>query len=233
MSDNSFLQSIAKASALFSKADIRAHYNNHVSLPKGYVEQLRHNSYREQWEIYNKNHWYHIKLEDQSLILFKKDSFKYIMTPFAKMESKSLYEDKFKQELFDEGYNDIEIDELCEDIEMIYQNYLDTELKIGSHTPIRFDYHPMQYNNVNHPVSHLHIGHENDSRIPIKKIMTPYAFSGFILATFYPDHWKRIRIENKISEIDYNLMNKSLSTVQEKHTDKWCPDEEENRFFMV
>lgn len=233
MSNNSYLQSINNASDLFLKIGLRGHYNNTHKLPSNYVSCVRNLSYYDQWSLHNSNHWYHIKLSDQSLILFKPDSFKFMMSPFEKMDTLQEFEDRIKQEFSDEGYLPDEIRELTEDIENLYQDYLDTELETGEYTPIRFDYHPNQYHSTHHSVSHLHIGHNNESRIPIKKIMTPYAFCGFIISTFYPKEWEKLRTEKLISAEEYKSMNRSLKSVTKEHNDKWCPSEEEDKFFLV
>jgi hypothetical protein len=233
MSTNAFLLSIAKASELLSKAEVRSHYNTIVNLPHNYVNQVRDLSYTQLWKKHNENFWYHVKFSDQSLILFLDDSFKFIMSPFSKMETLDEYECRIRQELFDNGYSLEEIEEYIEDIDVQYMSYIDTELTFGSYTPVRVDNHPEQYHASYHPMTHIHIGHDNESRIPLKKIMTPYAFAGFILATFYPKEWDRIRKEDKITEQDYRLLNDNLVSVPHYNQELWCTTEEELRFYLV
>lgn len=233
MSTNAFLQSVKRASDLFLKAGIREHYNSNISLPKDYVSQVRDLTYFDLWSIHNDSFWYHIKLHDQSLILFFEDSFKYIATPFENMGTLEEYEKTKKQELYDNNFSKPEIDTYLEDIIDEYQKYLETESKFGSYTPIRVDIHPDQYNRIYHPLTHLHIGHANESRIPIKRIMTPHAFSGFILSIFYPKIWKTLRDKKLINDDEFKSLNVNLPLTNHEYKQYWCKDEEEMRFYLI
>lgn len=233
MSGSSFLQSIKKASDLALKAKVRSHYNPWPNLPSDYISQVRNLPYYEQWEMHNKNFWYHIKLNDQSLLYFENDSFKFIPSPFDALDSLKDYEDRVKQELFDNGYSEDEIQDYLEDVEDQYQNYLDTESALGDYTPLRVDTHPNQYNKVNHPLSHLHIGHGNESRVPIKRIMTPLAFTGFVISTFYPSEWEVLRVYENMAPDEFRALNEGLPLIPHSQRDYWCNVEEEMRFYLV
>jgi hypothetical protein len=233
VSSNGFIQSIKKSSELTLRAEIRAHYNPTPNLPSDYVGKVRNLSYLEQWEVHNEQYWYHLKLEDQSLLFFEKDSFKYIASPYETLDNFDEYELRIRQELYDEGLQQEEIEEYIEDIDTQYQYYLETESKYGSYTPIRVDTHPHQYNKINHPVTHLHMGHGNESRLPIKKLMTPFSFTGFVLSTFYPRQWNKLRTENMLTDQEYKELNENLPLVPHQNTNHWCPVEEENRFYLV
>ena len=232
--NNSYLQSIAKSTELLRESNIFAHRNSHLQLPANYVTQVRNLNYDDQWKIHNDQFWYHIKLSDQSLIFFKEDSFKYLMSPYGNLMSFQEFEDHRKQELFDEGITEEEeITIYLDNINFEYQQYLDSDAIKRMSTPIRLDIHPEQYNAAYHPMTHLHVGHDNESRIPVKKIMTPFAFTGFILSSFYPAEWKLLIEEQKISDADFKLLNQSLDNVPHKHRKLWCPDLEEHRFYLA
>ncbi|WP_146448833.1 DUF2290 domain-containing protein [Vibrio kanaloae] len=233
MSENAYLQSISKASELLQTIGLKAHHNSMLTLPSDYVNRVRDLPYLQQWELHNSHFWYHLKLQDQSLILFKADSFKFMMSPFDKMETSTEFEERITQEWHDEGFSQEEVNCLLEDLDTLYSNYLDTELKHGAYTPLRVDIHPEQYHKVHHSVSHLHIGHDNESRLPIKKIMTPFAFVGFVISTFYPKQWRLLREDSLIPEADFLQLNQTLDSITSRHNDKWCPVEEENRFYLA
>ncbi len=110
MAKQAFIQSILKASGLAEKAGIRSHFNMNPNLPTDYVGRVRNLSYLEQWELHDRHFWYHIKLEDQSLLYFKEDSFKYISSPFESLDSLDEYESRIKQELYDNNYPEEEIE---------------------------------------------------------------------------------------------------------------------------
>lgn len=227
-----YTSSLKRAKELFRKAGLLIHSDN-PHLPSGYVSQVRGLSYPEEWKIHNDKFWYHIKLSDESLILFKPDSFKYFMSPFEQLMTIEQYEDQLKQELIAAQYSDKDIEEYLVDVDTMHQQYIETELAKGAYTPIRVDIHPDQYHKTHHPVTHLHIGHDNQSRIPIKKIMTPQAFASFIIATFYPEEWKRIREDKLLDGAEYASTNQTLESVTKNHNNKWCSEEEEKRFYLV
>ena len=233
MARQAFIQSILKASGLAEKAGIRSHFNMNPNLPTDYVGRVRNLSYLEQWELHDRHFWYHIKLEEQSLLYFKEDSFKYISSPFESLDSLDEYESRIKQELYDNNYPEEEIELYLDDIEQQYQLYLETEARYGSYTPLRVDIHPEQYKKVSHPITHLHIGHGNESRLPIKKYMTPFAFTGFVIATFYPKNWELLRQNNVLNDDDFRALNTSLLHVHRENADHWCEVEEEQRFYLT
>ncbi|EPB6722210.1 DUF2290 domain-containing protein [Vibrio fluvialis] len=231
-STSAYSNSVKKAKELFKKAGLLLH-SDIPHLPSNYVNQVRDLSYPEQWKMHNDSFWYHIKLTDESLILYKPDSFKYFMSPFENLMTVEQYESQLHQDLVDSDFTEEDIIEYLKDIQAIYSDYVDTELKAGSFTPIRVDIHPHQYQKTHHPVTHLHIGHDNESRIPIKKIMNPYAFASFVIATFYPNHWKQLRDDKLLDGGEYASTNQTLESVTKNHSAQWCGEEEEKRFYLT
>lgn len=55
--------------------------------------------------------------------------------------------------------------------------------------PVRYDYSVLEYKEHIHPVAHLHIGFNNDIRIPVSKILKPCQFVDFIIKYFYKNAW--------------------------------------------
>ncbi|MDA2261063.1 DUF2290 domain-containing protein [Bacillus cereus group sp. Bc200] len=71
-----------------------------------------------------------------------------------------------------------------------YEREIDEARLKNSVTPIRYDYDFKIYQPIHHPVSHIHIGHNNDVRIASSKILTPAKFVSFVLRNTYKKQWK-------------------------------------------
>ena len=57
---------------------------------------------------------------------------------------------------------------------------------------IRYDYAENSYNEGLHPVSHLHIGEGNNSRIGLIHKLDPESFVYLIIRQVYPEYWNEI-----------------------------------------
>lgn len=127
-------------------------------------------SYQKIWLDHYRNNSYHYRLIDQSLFRFlfyeKRISFEYINCPYT--IERDTYIDVFTDEKFLR-------DELS--IELIP-------------TPIRYDYEPLSYDPISHPIGHVHIGLNNHIRIGTDRILNPISFLLFCLRQMYPDNWK-------------------------------------------
>lgn len=62
--------------------------------------------------------------------------------------------------------------------------------------PIRYDFDYELYKGLNHSISHIHIGHNNEVRISTGKILLPEKFILFIIRNVYPNIWIDI-VENQ------------------------------------
>lgn len=234
MSDVGFNMSIDKAKEIIDECGLLSHVNTYVHTPSDYVGQVRGLSYPQQWERHNNNYWYNIKLVDQSLLFFKSDSFKYMMSPVMDMMSQEEFEQHEIKKLIDDGCTVEDAIELVyDDIEKDYNYYLDTEMSSRMATPVRLDIHPEQYDAKHHPLTHLHIGHENESRLPVKRIMTPYAFTCFIIATFYPNKWKELIEQGRFDCLTLASVKPSLPLVSHEYSSMWCSTLEESRFYLT
>lgn len=71
-----------------------------------------------------------------------------------------------------------------------YQQYL-TELEINTNsTTIRYDLDCKSYKPLIHSASHLHIGNSENVRIPCNKILSPLAFTIFVIKHIYYNNWQ-------------------------------------------
>lgn len=75
---------------------------------------------------------------------------------------------------------------------MTEEEYLEilseSEVCIGSPF-IRYEYAPTQYLELHHPSAHFHIGFHSENRWAVSKILTPFAFTAFILKNYYSSDW--------------------------------------------
>ncbi|WP_285413611.1 DUF2290 domain-containing protein [Variovorax sp. efr-133-TYG-130] len=70
--------------------------------------------------------------------------------------------------------------------------------------PIRFDFAPEQYVDVDHPQCHLTLGQFDGCRIPVTGPVSPYVFTMFLLRNFYRKFYVRHR----------NLFDKKIKSTQ-------------------
>lgn len=113
-----------------------------------------------------------------------------------------------------------EIKEIGEDYIQDYEQYIsESELK-KSVVPIRYDFDANinNYDEMVHTGSHIHLGHNNDIRIPTKMLLTPLGFCIFVMRNQYVDVYKKTlsdsRLRNQIlgeknrfKKCDSNLFN--------------------------
>jgi hypothetical protein len=57
---------------------------------------------------------------------------------------------------------------------------------------IRYEHAPDQYRELHHPCSHLHIGHHDDNRWALNRLLSPLAFTLLILKHYYGSVWREI-----------------------------------------
>lgn len=113
-----------------------------------------------------------------------------------------------------------------------YESYIETVSDYKSFTPIRLDQHPEQYKPTHHPAHHLHIGYENDSRIPVKRVLTPLAFTSFVLSTFYPKGWIKLHDDGHMDVDTVRSLKISLPMVNHERQEIWDQELEEKRLYL-
>jgi len=89
-----------------------------------------------------------------------------------------------------------EFEELRENLRsgsITYEEYsaLLRDQSVDSRIPaIRYEHAPSQYRPLDHPCSHFHIGSHVGNRWAINRILTPVAFTLFILKQYYGPAWR-------------------------------------------
>jgi hypothetical protein len=132
---------------------------------------LKNVPYQETYKILDTGKNFNIKLVDGGLLQ--------LMYQFEGDERLSkhrlaFFPSPFLQE-FQNNSEIYETDELYADV--IHKNIVPT--------PIRFDYDPANFFEINHPRVHLTIGQYQNCRIPVASPITPKVFVDFILRSFY------------------------------------------------
>lgn len=96
-----------------------------------------------------------------------------------------------------------------------YEQYI-SEAKLKDFvTPIRYDYDYSAYDMVNHSISHLHIGREENIRIPLSKVLSPQAFTIFIIKNLYLEYWKKAILKDSFKHI-FEKSKQKCTTIEEE-----------------
>lgn len=200
-------------------------FNNFSSDFKNKVQDV---DYKKTCEAIYKNYDYDIKLYDNSVFQFTydKDSDNEISNiRYAFYESPvciKSYEEFLKDEI---GYDYL----LCgEEFYEEYEQYKSEASLKNTITPIRYDYSKTEYLPTKHAISHLHIGHDNDVRIPMSIVITPCEFVAFILRHTYYRIWKK-RMDDEQFLSEYKDLKKCCRPV----LDIYFGDDERKDFFIA
>lgn len=227
------LFSIRESLDILEAAEILSEPNERVYIPINYASQSRELPYLDYWELHKRNFWYHARLSDDSLLLFESDSFRFIMSPIS-IPSQEEY---FLSELGDDWTH---LDEETKhaflasgDFKSEYNLFLESVSDFKSFTPVRLDQHPKQYKALSHPAHHLHIGYENESRIPVKRVLTPLAFTAFIISTFYPKGWEKLYSNEYFADEKIDSLKVRLDLVAHINQDFWSDEHDEKRLYLV
>ena len=132
--------------------------------------------------------------EDGSIFQFSIDGgsirFAYFERPYNSMT----YQEFLK-------FSNISYEEYGDEFYEDYNQYLIESPQKEHITNFRYDYSENEYHEVIHPVSHLHIGQNNNVRIPLSKVLLPSSFVMFIIKQVYWEKFKEYS-QNNISFID-------------------------------
>lgn len=142
-----------------------------------------------QCAIQNKD--YDLLLIDDSIIQFQKvnDDLRYafIQNPFNYVSKEEYISIVYSQEELTE-YSELSLEELINDNE--YEQFLNEQSLNSISNYFRYDYSTKGYQPLIHSCSHLHIGQNENVRIPISKIITPLKFTKFCIKNTFFNKWK-------------------------------------------
>jgi hypothetical protein len=150
------------------------------------------------YEELDKGENYNIKMVDGALIqlLYTYENSTLISHRLAFFPSPFLHDFQNEPEMY-------EADEIYADI--IARNILPV--------PIRFDYDPSNYQELDHPSCHLTLGQFKNCRIPVCSPLTPNVFISFILRSFYNTAFRKFTSELNLSS---DLFDESISPMEKK-----------------
>lgn len=157
---------------------------DHFVLSQAMIGELREMSYFERWKKSIQAGWYHVKMQDSSLFLFTEGdspSYSYLHCPLELITFPEFIADM----------REIDTPGVRRALRSEYQKVIDTASPRECVTPIRFDYDPNGYSEGVHPVSHIHIGLDNDVRLSSNK-MTSVSFVLFVMRHMYPSSWRKL-----------------------------------------
>jgi hypothetical protein len=159
---------------------------------------LKNVEYIEVYKELDKNRNYNIKMIDGALLqfLYTYNRSELISHRLAFFPSPFLYDFQSDPDLY-------ETDEVYADI--IARNILPV--------PIRFDYDPANYRELEHPKCHLTLGQFKNCRIPINSPITPNTFISFILRSFYNTAMRKFTSELNFSS---DLFDKTITPTEQK-----------------
>lgn len=176
------------------------------------VAEFRHANLIDNWKLLIRYNIYDIMLKDNSIFSFKINSlaktlsYSFIECPFICLS----YKEFLSEQGIEEDFSKTFVEE--------YNLYVEQcEIK-DSILYIRYDVDFDSYINGLHPASHLHIGHGNEIRIAINKILTPKAFLNFILRQHFTAYWKELlKADPQHDWLKYHTKHKTeLPIIEEK-----------------
>ncbi len=179
-----------------------------------YSENFKSSVYKEKYEdIYKiamENYDYDILLKDGSFFQFcyKKENknnykIKYSFFPNPYIDSKEDYQ-TFIEKTFGKEY--VEIGDEYRDY---YEQYVAESKPNTNITPIRYDYDKEAYISMCHPISHFHIGKNENVRLPIDYILLPEMFIQNIIMLSYADAWKTAMMTEALKSKCFSGKDKS------------------------
>jgi len=183
----SFAERVREAGRLLDSVSLLDRENSWPQY-SGTAKEARDKAYREQWEYFESRSLFDFQLTDGSLLQFKDRPEHHTDLSFCFYESPLDVDDysTFVTQTYDLTVEDIG-DQARED----YEAYLSTAQLKRAVVMLRYDHSPGLYREGCHPVSHLHIGHNNEIRLGTHRVMNPVSFALFVVRQVYPAHWQR------------------------------------------
>jgi len=229
--ETSFRIGYSKAKSLLKKVDMLLEENTtrgvppNVSFSKEFIQVSREQNYSQIYTTARRNRDYQILLSDESFFQFSLNlasdgksavaRYAYYETPFDLAEVRALDNLHFG----------------------ISTNWWETELledQLRSNleekrffTPIRYDFDLGLFKAELHPASHLHIGFANEIRIPVSKVLSPLAFTCFVLRHIYRPIWKDNRHLNEVTQA-YNDIKSTCIDLEQSY----FPDIEKRDLYL-
>lgn len=205
------VQLLKKCGLFKSENKSRSMTFNKNKISKEFIAVCQKDNYKEIYDVALKKGDYDILLKDNSFFQFtyekNKDEifeirYAYYDVPFV---SES-YENFLK-------LNDLEYVEVGESFLDEYEQYIsESDLK-NQVIPIRYDYDKIRYDMIIHSLSHMHLGHNNEVRIPCDRVLCPDTFVSFIIRQVYFKYYKSMIKDDEFKAIYLNKYKQSIKDI--------------------
>jgi len=184
---------INSAGVLLQKAGLLIRENPTPCTLSEAMSRSRKLDYVHLWQLLIEKNCFNFVLRDYSIFYFlwndstgkRSLAFSFYESPHTVPSAKEFIAEAYGPEFLD-VLSDAELESVVPDYE---QFVAELPLKKGV-TPVRYDYSEAHYVPGRHPVSHLHVGYDNEMRISVDRILNPLSFVAFILRQYYPAIWK-------------------------------------------
>ncbi|KRL38360.1 DUF2290 domain-containing protein [Liquorilactobacillus uvarum] len=135
---------------------------------------------------------YDILLNDNSFFQFSADNkCEIIRYAFYQVPFKGATIEDFAKFLGKGRLDSKQLRELESEQELDYELFKESAEERHFVTPIRYDYCPKQHeNSIYHPTAHIHIGLEQNLRVPVRRELTPLLFTAFVVRMMYYKNFK-------------------------------------------
>jgi hypothetical protein len=150
------------------------------------------NKYKEIYDLTLKNLDYEIILVDDSVFQFSFTPIRYgfIQNPLEFVSKQNYLLELYSNDEFLD-FSDDELNLLLDSInEDEYEQFLNEQEINKQANYIRYDATDSGYRPLIHSYSHIHIGMNENLRIPSSRIITPFCFVMFCIRNTYYDDWK-------------------------------------------
>lgn len=190
MREADFWTSYKASTLLLRDLNMRKNLQNHHGIPysKDLVSVSKKGDIQALYAYMSDNLDYDILLADDSMITMNMEGglvrMVYLQNPIKHIDILEYVSMYHKDDL-----NVCSVDELREIYKEEYERHLATLELNKAALYIRYDEDPTLYRPMVHPYVHLHIGMNNNIRIPSSVEMTPLTFILFILQQVYYDVW--------------------------------------------
>ena len=131
---------------------------------------------------------YDFLLIDNSILQFKleeREGFNYLRYNYIQNPQEFVSFEQYMSETFPE-WQDQEDSEFIED----YEQFLSSQIINSKSIEIRYDFDIAGYKPLFHSVSHIHVGRAKNLRIPLERVLTPKAFTYFVIKNTYEAEWR-------------------------------------------
>lgn len=157
-----------------------------------FLKTCKNNNLVETYKCAIENKDYDFLLQDDSLVQFLMDGqdlrYAYIQNPYKFVTKEEYLQEIYMPEELSELTTLFSLEDLIKEDE--YEQFLNEQVLNSVSNYFRYDCSPAGYFPLVHSYSHIHIGPNENVRIPTSVILTPRKFTKFCIKNTYYDKWK-------------------------------------------